>query len=147
MYRKILVPLDGSELAEKALTHAEEVARGSQARLTLIRCPLEADPVALQAALTKGPCHHEEVREMSRKQAHEYLDAVAARLPDLVDEVKTPYGNPAENILDAAAHGKFDLIVISSHGRSGVNRFVFGSVADKVVRHAPCPVLVVGGRA
>lgn len=148
MYRKILVPLDGSELAERALEHALEVARGSQARLTLMRCPLEIDPLVLQAALTKGPCHHEALREMSQKEAESYLGQLAARpeLKEVVDDTQTPMGNPPEQILRTAQKGHYDLIVLSSHGRGGLDRFMFGSVADKVVRHAHCPVLVVGAK-
>jgi nucleotide-binding universal stress UspA family protein len=145
MYKKILVPLDGSELAERALPHAVEVARGSHAMLTLVRCVQEEDPIMLQVALTNGPCHHEEIKERGQKRAQEYLDEVVARneLGDLVEQTTTIYGNAVDKILGIARKDHHDLIVVSTHGRSGLNRFMLGSVTEKVMRQAPCPVMVV----
>ena len=146
MYSKILVPLDGSALAEKALPHALEVARGQQeVELVLLRCweidlfyPIGAD----EAAETDFSNH-------VRDNIETYLQTKAEHLKDQGVAVTTvsEQGESAGVILGEARARKVDLIVMSSHGRSGISRWLLGSVADKVVRHAPCPVLVVGRAA
>lgn len=145
MYKNILVPLDGSELAERGLGEAATLARETGARLTLVRCVPEEDPLLLQAALTHGPCHYEDVREMGRKRAQEYLDGVAERgeLKGLIAKTEARTGDAVESILSAAADAKSDLLVVSTHGRSGLGHLMLGSVTEKLLRRAPCPVLVV----
>lgn len=122
-YRKILVPLDGSTLAELASHHAAEIARLCAAHLIFLRV---AQPEQTQEAAS-------------------YLYGVnqEARYNHLSTEAMVRYGSPAERIVETADEMAVDLIVLSSHGRTGLARQVFGSVAESVVRNANCPVTVV----
>jgi nucleotide-binding universal stress UspA family protein len=135
--KTILVPLDGSAVAEAALAPAIDLARGAGARLVLLRAaqahtlPL-ADPIAAQVDVM-----HE---------AQEYLAAtrervLAAGVGDV--EVSAWYGPAAESIVEAARYRHADLIVMSSHGRSGVSRLVLGSIAESVLRATAVPILLI----
>jgi nucleotide-binding universal stress UspA family protein len=135
-YRTVLVPLDGSELAETALDHAVELARGG-ASLVLLRAAEAhtlpgADPTDAQVKVVR--------------EAEEYLAAVRARLAgsgvNRVD-VSVWYGPPADSIVEAARFRGADLIVMSTHGRSGLGRLVLGSVAETVLRSTTTPILLV----
>ena len=135
-YRTVLVPLDGSELAESALDHAIELARDGAA-LVLLRAAQAhtapgADPTDAQVTVVR--------------EAEEYLAAVRARLAragiERVD-VSVWYGPPADSIVDAARFRKADLIVMSTHGRSGLGRLIVGSVAETVLRSTTIPILLV----
>lgn len=143
MYHKILVPLDGSELAEKALAHAAAIARCGQGKLILLRVIPPPDPFSA-AEMTDQQASVEKER-LARGQAESYLETVRGRpeLKELVQSTLVPSGNPAEEILDFALSEKADLLVISSHGRTGLGRFLLGSVAERVSRHSPCPVMIV----
>lgn len=135
-YRTVLVPLDGSELAESALDHAIELARAG-ASLVLVRAAEAhtapgADPTDAQVKVVR--------------EAEEYLTAVRARLARAgVERVDASvwYGPPADSIVDAARFRKADLIVMSTHGRSGLGRLVLGSVAETVLRATTTPILLV----
>ncbi len=148
MYRRILVPLDGSTLAEAALPHATALATRFQASLTLLEVATSitvasaVDPLAAsgaEAALVV------EAAEATEQAAKEYLAGVAAR-PDLKDlqvQVEVVPGVPAREIVRRAKAGDVDLIVMSTHGRSGLGRLVFGSVADEVLRETGLPILLI----
>ena len=134
MYQKILIPLDGSELAEKMLEEAKETAKLHQAEIALLR--------VVRAAVMPGTDPTDkEVAVVDAAQA--YLDRVAERLRAEGFQVTTHvrYGHPAREIIDASQ--KADLVAMSTHGRSGLGRFALGSVADKVVRHSQKPVLLI----
>jgi len=135
---KILVPLDGSVLAEAALAPAIDLrADDPTATLLLLRAAeapilLGRDPIDLQVRVVR--------------EADEYLKAVAARLSGSgVKGVKTSvcYGPAAPSIVEAARVVKADLIVMTTHGRSGLRRLVFGSVAEAVLRGTHTPILLV----
>lgn len=135
MYRKILVTLDGSETAEQILPHVEGLNSGG-AEIHLLRVALAhtlpgVDPIEAQIKVVK--------------EAEDYLKDVEERLrkKGLRVESHVRYGHPAEEILDHAEFWKFDLIAMTTHGRSGVGRWLLGSVAEKVVRGSSTPVLVV----
>jgi nucleotide-binding universal stress UspA family protein len=149
MYKKILVPLDGSNFAESALGHAREIARASSVeKLILLRViePLIVDIKDFIAA--------ERVREAEEKRearAREYLKKTAAELKKDNIPVETKLvvdGEPAEKILEVAEDEKVDLIIMSTHGRSGFQQWVFGSVAHRVLVHSSIPILMVvpGGK-
>lgn len=134
--KKVLVPLDGSQLAELALPEAFEFARGG-ATLVLLRAAEAArlpavDPTESQVAVVR--------------EAETYLAGVAERAAKAgVPNVETSvwYGPAAESIIDAAHTRGVDLIVMSSHGRSGVGRLVLGSVAEAVLRGTRTPILLL----
>lgn len=137
-YEHVLVPLDGSELAEEALPPALSIAQLMHARVTLIHVipPFvrEVDDHYKPAAM-----------DILLEKAGHYLMRVRERLAPTYDAVsiKILSGQVAEMLTGYAREQEIDLIVLSSHGRSGVSRWVFGSVAEKVVRGAHCAVLVV----
>lgn len=118
--RTILVPVDGTALAETALPHAAGLAQRAKASLHLVSV-LESRPAWPQPLET-------------------YLRELAAREKA---ELSLARGNVAEEILNQAESVQADLIVMGTHGRRGLERLLLGSVADKVMRHAPCPVMLV----
>ncbi len=148
MYSRILVPLDGSPLAEAALPHATAVARCFNAGLTLQQV-VSTLPVATTVDTTATAGAETvlavEAIEATEQAAVEYLNEVARR-PELAGisvKVEVVRGGPAREIVRQAQRGKADLIVMSTHGRSGLGRLVFGSVADEVLREAGIPILLI----
>ncbi len=146
MYRKVVVLLDGSELAEKVLSHVTEVIRdrGSQVYLLSVAPPTKG--VAPTIADTRPPsASTREERRCRERELVGYLQTVAKRLEPVAADVQVSVrlGRPADVILAFASDVGAELIAMSTHGRSGIGRWVFGSVADRVLRGATCPVLLV----
>jgi nucleotide-binding universal stress UspA family protein len=134
--KRILVPLDGSALAEAAIAKATEVA-GTECILMLLR--------AAEAHTLPGVDPTEAQVEVVR-EAEEYLGTVATRLKEQgIGRVETSvwYGPAASAIVEAARLRKADLIVMSTHGRSGLGRLILGSVAESVLRGSPTPILLL----
>ncbi|MGB8644856.1 MAG: universal stress protein [Anaerolineae bacterium] len=140
MYRKILVPLDGSSFGEAALAHARELAHCTGAEIALVRVAIQ--PLYEYAT---DPLLFQTVREDTEAASAEYLQRVAAELSadGFTATVETCTGPVAETILDYAQEIQADLIVMSTHGRSGLARWFIGSIADKIVRASTLPVLLV----
>lgn len=137
-YHKILVPLDGSDLAERAIAPAVRIAGAMGARLVLLRA------VPVSAVVSADPQLYEELRRLGEEDAMAYLRTVQQDLQQQVSvDVATDHGPAADCIIDYAFDHDVDLIVMSSHGRSGLQRFVYGSVAEKVLRQAPCATAVI----
>jgi nucleotide-binding universal stress UspA family protein len=135
VFAHVLLPLDGSEIAEQALSYALNCCRGRLLLLRVQSYPSPLDfPAATQASL-----------EADDQAAAAYLESVRQRLADQGANVSWIHriGDPAFVILQEAQRAEVDLIVMASHGRSGLSHFLLGSVTEKVVRHAHCPVLVV----
>jgi nucleotide-binding universal stress UspA family protein len=139
MMKRILVPLDGSSLAEAVLPQVQELAKALGAELFLVR--------AAVAHVFPGADPSEEEIDVVRK-AEEYVTEVAGRLRDAGIPIHTAvrYGEAAEEILEHIRDNAVDLVAMSTHGRSGLSRLVLGSVAEQVVRHAPVPVLLMRAR-
>jgi nucleotide-binding universal stress UspA family protein len=147
MYRKILVPLDGSDLAECVLPHVESIARGCGAKgIILLRViePYEITPSSGDV----GAVSEEEIKRANvrrRTEIEEYLAGVESRIcsagVDIQKEVLI--GKAAESIIDYANGSEIDLVTIATHGRSGVSRWVWGSIADRILRSACVPVLMI----
>lgn len=145
MYKKIMVPLDGSELAECVLPHVETLIEGCRVNhIVFVRVVQPA------AAFYSGdyPMSPELLKEREtawKKAAQDYLDQVVNRLKHkstgLHSEILV--GNVADSLADFIEKNDFDLILIATHGRSGVKRWVRGSIADKVLRASNIPVLMV----
>ena len=137
MIKRILVPLDGSELAEQVLPYAAEFARRADAELLLLT---SIQPVGIWDATATAINWEREER-----LAQEYLDAQKERLQAAGAKVrvKRQHGEAAANILETAETDKVDLIAISTHGRSGLSRWLFGSVADRIVQSAHVPLLMI----
>jgi nucleotide-binding universal stress UspA family protein len=130
MLKHVLVPLDGSPLAESALPYAEVLARRTGAALTLVRATPHAS----------GPA---QVRAI--EDAEGYLTDLATGLGDrgVTAQVAVPYGSPSTWIVDEVGLRNIDLIVMATHDRTGPDRWLHGSVAEAVVRHSGVPVFVV----
>jgi nucleotide-binding universal stress UspA family protein len=135
MFKKILVPLDGSKLAEKILPRVEWLAKIHGGEVTLLRVALAhtfpgQDPVQHQLNAVK--------------EAEEYLAKAEEWMRSVGVSVKTVvrYGNDAQEIVDHARDRDFDLIAMSTHGRTGLTQFVLGSVANKVINTATVPILL-----
>jgi nucleotide-binding universal stress UspA family protein len=144
MYKKILVPLDGSELAECVLPHVEAIASGCGVEsVVFIRALDTYMPSAAYAYIGKSV--RKEMEENSEKVAREYLDEVAGRfnLDGIKVQKQLLTGKAAESIAEYATKNDVELIAIATHGRSGVSRWAWGSVADRVLRSACVPVLMV----
>jgi nucleotide-binding universal stress UspA family protein len=148
MYEHLLVPLDGSETAERALPHAEAIAGAFHATIALLRAIVSSETLLAQSA-TAGdiavPLDPTPILEAERAGAAEYLAGIAAPLREkgLTVTTEIPEGVAAEMIVEHAQAFGVGVIVMTSHGRSGLGRLVFGSTADAVLRHAACPLLVV----
>jgi nucleotide-binding universal stress UspA family protein len=152
MYEHLLVALDGSPTAERVLEHAEALARAFGSTVTLFRATVAAETLIAETAGTGqsvgevGPLlDPTPILEAEREEAIAYLDNVAARLKQHNLTVMTEHyeGPPADEIVERARALGVSLILMTTHGRSGLARAVFGNVADSVLRHAPCPVLLV----
>jgi nucleotide-binding universal stress UspA family protein len=135
MFKKVLVPLDGSKLAEKILPQVEEIVKFSGAEVHLLKVVMsyEIDP-------KKG---EEELKRLAG-EAQEYLDQVATRLKDkgIQASAIVAFGKDAVQICDYASENKFNFIAMSTHGRSGLSRWALGSVADKVLNCSSVPVML-----
>ncbi len=158
MYKKILVPLDGSKLAECALPHVEELARGCGAEEIILVSATERVQAQVRAPEARELYHSREDPGVQRggiettvsfgkkeKQAQRYLERVAKKLKATGVKVRVDVlcWPPADSIASYAANNDVDVIVMSSHGRSGVSRWTHGSVAERVFRASCVPVLMI----
>jgi nucleotide-binding universal stress UspA family protein len=147
MYARILAALDGSELGERILPHVEALAEkfGSAVTLLMVTTPVERAVAAEAITGTDAFVDVMPLVEEERREAAKYLEHMADRLRSrgLAVQCEQPQGTAAEMILEHAHRMNTDLIALTTHGRSGLRRVVFGSVADEVLRKAPCPVLLV----
>ncbi len=147
MFEKILVCLDSSDLAEQVLPYAAEVARRFKSNLILLE--VTATPSAVVEPTTgyyRAPSPEAVVRR--EDEANEYLAEVAARLESEGLDVKylTQPGNPGRTIVSFAEDNGVGLIALATHGRSGLSRIAFGSVADFVMKSSGLPSLVIRPR-
>lgn len=142
--RRILLPTDFSGCANYALPYAAAVARATKA--TII-CVYVVEPVAPAVGLSglAEPLPIADISEQLEDSAERELPRLAEceECTGLDMEEVIVHGDAAAEIVRVAAEREVDLIVISSHGRTGLGRIIFGSTAEAVVRHASCPVLVV----
>ena len=146
MLKRILAPLDGSERAEHGLALAARLARGSGAELLLVRVvsmpPLRMAPYGEPAQIALA------LIAQARQDAEDYLADVTQRplLEGISVQARTIEGHVTADILNTARDEGCDMIVISTHGYSGFNRWRLGRVAAQVARHSPVPVLIVPAR-
>ena len=153
MFKKILVPLDGSEHSLRALEIAVQIAKGFDGKITLINVySVNVQPIFMPEPTTLTtpgvpiltPADFSKVVEAARKIAGSILtdgekrvEAEGVKVEKLLKE-----GHTVEEILKTARESKFDLIVIGARGVSKIREMLLGSVSDGVIRNAPCPVLV-----
>jgi universal stress protein A len=145
--KKILVAVDFSKLSYAALDYAIDLARELGARLTVLYVvePLEFAGVDV---LGGTPIATQSIVDEHLKQARRELERVKTKRLAGLEGATTAVrmGRPAEEIVAAAGKGKSNLIVLGTHGRSGLSHLLMGSVSERVVRHAQCPVVVVPTR-
>ena len=143
----ILLPLDGSELSEQALPLARLLARKLGSRILLLQALEELKDLELAELFAQVIGEHGVPNDWY-DEAVGYLDKMQKKLAfaGVASTYQVAVGQPAESILRAAAVEKCDLIVMSTHGRSGVGRWVYGSVASKVLHETECPLLLVRGQ-
>jgi nucleotide-binding universal stress UspA family protein len=149
MYNKIMVPLDGSDLAECVMPHVEAITTGC--KITDVVFVRVVNPVHLPASVPArgefGFSENErrELEEQHKQTADTYLKRIVenTRLEGAVLGYEVLVGKVADTLAQWAEKNRVDLIVIASHGRSGVRRWVMGSVADRVLRSACVPVLMI----
>lgn len=142
MFTKILVPLDGSKLAERALEPALALAQPGSSSLILLQAPATEWVVLPEVAGGYAPTGS---LDAAHADAAKYLAArqTAYATSQIPIRARVVEGSAPEMIVETAASERADLIVMSSHGYSGLTRWVLGSVAERVLHAAPCPVLVM----
>ncbi len=146
--RKILVPVDFSELSPGVIQAGVDIARDRGASVTVLHVARESDYLAHYG----GEFHSANISVS--KLRDDAWATLEARLKDLVRgvsagtniEVSLLWGSPVRDILGVAERGGYDLIVMATHGRRMLSRFFLGSVTEEVIRRAPCPVLAVRAR-
>jgi nucleotide-binding universal stress UspA family protein len=159
-FKKILCPVDLSSFSLEAFKLAVKVARSSGGGLYLLHVidnPFDefymssitqGDPALLGLYQSK-PIKRAQIIQAMERHSEVLLKQFAQDWVRAVPKVRylIETGNPFEAIIDAAETRRADLIVLATHGRTGIKRLLIGNVAEKVIRHAPCPVLIVKPRA
>lgn len=156
MYKKIMVPLDGSELAECVLPHVDGFVTGCQVETVIFVRVVE--PTHYSAvSLTSSPQFHKTMQENAKLIEEEEKSSAARYLKKVISRVKQGgikykadvlVGKVADRLVDYADANEIDLVLIATHGRSGISRWVRGSIADRVLRSSRAPVLMIraGGK-
>lgn len=152
--RTVLVPLDGSELAESVLPHAEALAKQRGAELVEVVLVRVCEPPVIPADYPEASMslsweeHVEQVVAKFRHACEQYLAEVEKGLKDAGLEVRSEVlvGKPGNEIVDYVNRNPFNLIVMSTHGRSGLGRWAYGSIADKVLHGVSSPIFLVRPR-
>jgi len=142
MFRTLVVPLDGSELAERALPYATALADASDGRLVLVRVAIAAPPASLDGATW--------VQEQTDAvaEAETYLAEIAGKLrPRVAVDTHVPYGKAALRIVEAIAAVDADAVVMATRGRTGVKHLLLGSVTEGVIADGDVPVFVTYARS
>ncbi len=151
MIEKILVPLDGSEAADKALDFALDLAQKYSAKIELLSVvPPVPMPSAAYTASEMSPIspvvmdkYLNELKAKHEKLLSEGVQKAKEKGDDLEVSTRLMEGRPSEKIVETAEDGSFDIVVMGSRGIGGVKKFLLGSVSDRVADEAPCPVLIV----
>ncbi|BDZ70721.1 universal stress protein [Methanobacterium petrolearium] len=147
MYHKILLPTDGSKFAEKAAQHAIWIASKSNAEIIVLNVIETSSLVGLPAEdlIVK-------IKEMLKEEGRRSLEKISemvtesekeSNIEDIKITLKSEEGSPADSILKTIEKEDIDLVVMGTSGKHGLDRFLLGSVTEKVVRSAKCPVLSV----
>jgi len=143
MFKQIMVPLDGSSRAEQALPVATRLARASSGSIVLMR--VANFPLDYGGGYTQAPLLTEQVIETELDNVDEYLKKVATSesLAGISIKTEAMFGQPLQDILSVVESRRVDLIVICSHGRTGLQRWALGSVAQALAHQSPVPLLVL----
>ncbi len=141
MYKKILVPLDGSELAEAVLPHVKALAKSEGAEIVILRVPDLPAP----DFFSRNPAMANKIVEDLEIETGKYLQDEVKKLNKKGVKVSSVMreGPVPDTILAVAEETHADVIAMATHGRSGIQRWLMGSVADKVVHHSHIPVMLI----
>jgi len=144
MYKKIMVPLDGSQIAECVIPHIEAIARKSSSKVELVTViePLEI-PTRGQIAISDDEI--KKIDSEGKKEANKYLSQVSERLikSGIKSDTVILSGKAADRLTRYAVNNDIDLIIMATHGRSGISKLFWGSVAEKILRATEIPVLLI----
>ena len=148
MFKKILVPIDGSEQSSRALKVAMDLAKRYSAKVTLVSV---AQPYFVTSRYSPQPTLfsipttslYENIENVHKKILANAFDELKKVDSEIIISKRLLKGRPADKIVELAEEEGFDLIVIGSRGLGGIKEFFLGSVSDRVADHAPCPVLIV----
>ena len=145
MFDKVLVPLDGSELAERSLDPALAIVARPGGELILLNVPVYRTMVGPGASGYSVTIPSQALDLMSRDETEAYLERIRQTRASsgLAIKIEVLDGDVAGNIVDLAAEQEVDLIVMTTHGYSGFTYWMLGSITERVLRNAPCPVLAV----
>ncbi|HEY6411459.1 MAG TPA: universal stress protein, partial [Ktedonobacteraceae bacterium] len=150
MLKRILVPLDGSPLAESALVVAARIAQAADGTIVLLRVigvPTTFTPYIYGSDMSQSPQLAQDLIDMEQENAEKYMAEIA--MLDILSGIHVEStiipGSAGMAIIDTAREEHVDIIVMSSHGESGFKRLALGSVAQHVSRHSPVPVLILQG--
>jgi len=145
MYQKILVPLDGSKRAEKILPHVEELAMRYQTKVIFLQVVEYQTITTPEGAFIN---YSDQEFDQSKKQAETYLEGIQGEFREKTIESQThvTYGPVVEGIINMAAQEDVDLIAMASHGRGGLSRVFYGSVAAGLLHRVDRPVLIIRSR-
>jgi nucleotide-binding universal stress UspA family protein len=148
MLKHVLVPLDGSKLAEQALEHAMRIVQPG-GKITLVAAVELPEMPIYDYYPPINRMEYERAQEEILPFATHYLENIADDLKQRGFEVsiRSQVGNAAEVIIDVACRYQVDMIVMSTHGRSGLQRWLYGSITHKVLDTTPCPVYVVPSKS
>ena len=143
MYKKILAPLDGSELSECSLEHVTAVAKGCAVPDVVLLHIIEPPTYTAYAVISQEILS--DILRKSKTKFKRYMAKAVDKLKKNGINAKTVIieGMPSDEILNYADKNQIDLIIMSTKGSSGLTRWAFGSVTDKVMRNSPVPVLVI----
>jgi len=144
MYKKILVPLDGSSLAECVIPHIEAIAKPSHSQVELISIVVPVEiPTRGKIALSDDDL--KQIDNEVKKEMHKYLDEIAERLKRSGVNANPVIltGKPAESLIEYATNNSVDLLIMATHGRSGITKWFWGSIAEKVLRAITVPILLI----
>ncbi|APV44035.1 Nucleotide-binding universal stress protein, UspA family [Dehalogenimonas formicexedens] len=149
MYKRVMVPLDGSDVSESIIPQVVSVTKPSNATVVLFQAHAPIEPSIREVM---GEDIAVKLDTVTREEAQGYLDKIAGDLANqgIKAEIVLGKGKASDAIIQYATTHAVDLIIMATHGRSGISRWAFGSVAEKVLRQSPVPVLlgpVAGTRA
>jgi universal stress protein A len=134
-FKKVLAPIDFHEHAMGALEVAKNIAQVNDGTVTLLYVVPMDEPIG-------GKMYEEDFKKQAEKDAVRLAELASKKMLGVKYEVLTAIGDPATAIIDTAATKASDVIVMGTHGRKSLMRILMGSVAEQVLREAPCPVIV-----
>jgi len=144
VYKKILVPLDGSPVAECVIPHVETIAKSVNAEVELLSV-VEQYEIPTRGGMALSEDELKQTNSDTRQHVHNYLGIIVSRLNQLGIKAYPIVlsGKAADTIVDYASNNDIDVIIMCTHGRSGISRWFWGSVTEKVLRVIDIPILLI----